>query len=268
MMHSLGTEWRREPIVFADLALARRVEAAEAWIARGCARAGAATLEVAGGCAVFAGAGSPLTQAVGLGLNGAVGETELDALTEFFRSRGTPLRIDVCPLADAGFLEALAARGCSLTEFNNVLAMPLAGHAVSPSPRVRPMRPGEEDLWSLTVGRGFFEQELLTPDEIDVGRDITAMPTVQCYLAFEEGEAAAGAALAVRDGLATLFADSAIARFRRRGLHGELIAARLAEAAARGCDMATACTQPGSHSQRNYERVGFRVVYSKATLVG
>jgi GNAT superfamily N-acetyltransferase len=74
--------------------------------------------------------------------------------------------------------------------------------------------------------------------------------------------------LAVGDGLAILFADSAIARFRRRGLHRELIAARLARAAARGCDMAAACTQPGSLSQRNYERFGFRVMYSKATFVG
>jgi GNAT superfamily N-acetyltransferase len=261
-------EWRREPIVFADLALARRVEAAEAWIARGCARPGAATLEVAGGCAVFAGAGSPLTQAVGLGLNGPVSQTDLDSLTAFFRSRGAPLRIDVCPLADAGFLDALAARGCRLTEFNNILAMPLAGYEAPPFPRVRPVEPGEEDLWSLTVGRGFFEQERLTPDEMDVGRDIAAMPSVECCLAFDGGEAAAGAALAVRDGLATLFADSAIARFRRRGLHRELIAARLAKAAARGCDMAAACTQPGSYSQRNFEQFGFHIIYSKATLVG
>ncbi|MGA3098828.1 MAG: GNAT family N-acetyltransferase [Bryobacteraceae bacterium] len=268
MMPSSGTEWRREPVLFADAALARRLEAGEAAIARGCVRRGAEVLEVAGGCAVFAGAGSPLTQAVGLGLSGPVSPADLDSLAAFFRSRGAPLRIEVCPLADAGFLEALAGRGCRVTEFNNVLAMPLAGYAVPPSPRVRLIAPGEEDLWSLTVGRGFFEEARLTPEEMDVGRDIAAMPSAQCYLAFEDGEAAGGAALAIGEGLATLFADSAIARFRRRGLHGELIAARLAEAAARGCDMAAACAQPGSVSQRNYERVGFRVVYSKATLVG
>ena len=268
MMPSSGMEWRREPILFADAALARRLEAAAAAIARGCVRRGAATLEVAGGCAVFAGAASPLTQAVGLGLSGPVSPADLDSLAAFFRSRGAPLRIEVCPLADAGFLDALAARGCRVTEFNNVLAMPLAGYVVPPSPRVRLIRTGEADLWSLTVGRGFFEEARLTTDELDVGLDIAAMPSAQCYMAFDDGEAAGGAALAVGEGLATLFADSAIARFRRRGLHRELIAARLAEAVARECDMAAACTQPGSTSQRNYERVGFRVIYSKATLVG
>ena len=261
-------EWRRPPVIFADAALARRLEAGEAAIARGCARRGAATLEIAGGCAVFAGADSPLTQAVGLGLNGPVSQSDLDALMGFFRSRGASPRVEVCPLAEPGLLEALATRGCRVTEFNNVLALPLAGYEVPPSPRVRRIEPGEEDLWSLTVGRGFFEVERLTPEEMDVGRDIAAMPSAECYLALESAEAAAGAAMAVGDGLAMLFADSATARFRRRGLHRELIAARLAEAAARGCDMAAASTQPGSPSQRNYERAGFRVIYSKATLVG
>ena len=61
-------------MTFADRALARRLEAAEAANARGCAPAGAVSLEIAGGCAIFAGADSPLTQAVGIGLSGAVSE--------------------------------------------------------------------------------------------------------------------------------------------------------------------------------------------------
>ena len=48
----------------------------------------------------------------------------------------------------------------------------------------------------------------------------------------------------------------------------ELIAARLNEALARGCDLATASTLPGSGSQRNYERMDFQVVYTKVTMVG
>ncbi len=48
----------------------------------------------------------------------------------------------------------------------------------------------------------------------------------------------------------------------------ELIAARLIEALARGCDLATASTASGSASQRNYERMGFTVAYTKVTLVG
>ena len=104
---------------------------------------------------------------------------------------------------------------------------------------------------------------------MDVGRAIFAMPGAHCYLAAtENGEPAAAAALSVRSGLATLFADSTIARYRGAGLHRELIAARLYEAAAQGCDLATASTLPGSGSQRNFERLGFEVVYTKISMVG
>ena len=75
------------------------------------------------------------------------------------------------------------------------------------------------------------------------------------------------AASAIHQGLATFFADSTIPRFRRQGFHRELVTARLNEALAQGCDLATASTLPGSASQRTYERLGFEVVYTKVTLV-
>jgi len=255
-------------MVFADAPLARRIEVAEAANSRGCSPRGADVFEVAGGCAIFTGADSPLTHAVGIGLNGAVGEAQIGAIETFFRSRGAKAAIDLCPLADPGLLQALAERGYRPTEFNNVLVRPLARSEIVLTPRVRRALAGEDDLWSYTVGRGFFDQLELTTGEMDVGRAIFAMPGAMCYLGVvDTGASAAGAALAIRHGLATLFADSTIAQFRCHGLHRELIAARLNEAIAQGCDMATASTLPGSVSQRNYERAGFEVVYTKVTLV-
>jgi len=43
--------------------------------------------------------------------------------------------------------------------------------------------------------------------------------------------------------------------------------ARLAAATTAGCDLATVQTTPGSGSQRNVERMGFRLAYTKPTLV-
>jgi hypothetical protein len=108
-------------MVFADALLAQRLEAAEAANARGCSPRGASVLEVAGGCAIFTGADSPLTHAVGIGLDGAVTEAEIGALETFFRSRGARPTIDLCPLAGPGLLQALGERGYRPTEFNNVL---------------------------------------------------------------------------------------------------------------------------------------------------
>lgn len=256
-------------MIFADAPLARRIEAAEAFIGRGCTEGqpGAAILEAGGGVALFQGPESPLTHAVGMGLNGSVGDAELDAVEAFFHSRGARVTIDLSPLADPGLLESLAARGYRPAEFNNVLVKPLAGVEITLTARVRRAVEGERELWSHTVGQGFFEEAELTDEEMDVGRAIFSMPGALCFLASSDGgETAGGGALAVSGGLASLFADSTIARFRRRGLHRELISARLNEALALGCDLAAASTLPGSASQRNFERNGFRVVYTKVTL--
>ena len=258
-------------MIYSDLQLARRIEALEAAVARGCAEGqpGAAILEIGGGCGLFLGPDSPLTQAVGLGLNGPVHETGIEALEAFFRSRGARVTIDFCPLADPGFLESLAGRGYRPAEFNNVLIKPLAGTEITFTPRVRRAVSGDGELWSHTVGEGFFEQVKLTDEEMDVGRAIFSMPGSFCYIAaVENGETAGGAAMAIRNGLASFFADTTILRWRRQGLHRELIAARINEALAQGCDMATASTLPGSASQRNYERMGFRVAYTKVILLG
>jgi len=258
-------------MIFAGTALARRIEAAEAAIARGCAdgQPGAAVLEIAGGTVVFQGADSPLSQAVGLGLNGVVREDELNAIEAFFRSRGAPVTIDLCPLADAAFVECMGRRGYRITEFNNVLVKPLVGVETGASPRVRQALADERERWAQTAGHGFFEQPDLTDQEMEVGRAIFSMPSALCFLAESDAGASAGAAaMMVCGGVAVLFADSTIAEFRKRGVHRELIAARLKQAVALGCDVAAATTAPGSGSQRNYERVGFQVAYTKATLVG
>jgi len=256
-------------MMHADIGLARRIERAEAENARGCTAAHpeAAWMETAGGIAVFAGDDSPLSRAVGLGLGGAVTEAELRSVEEFFRGRGARPAIDVCPLADASLVELLGVRRYVVTEFDNVMVKRLAGAEIALTPRVRRAMADEVDVWSHTVGHGFFEHSELTSEEMDVGRAICAMPGAMWYLAtLESGELACGAALAVHGGLATLFADSTIAAHRRRGVHRELIAARLNEAMAEGCDLATASAMPGSGSQRNYERAGFEVVYTRVTM--
>jgi hypothetical protein len=46
-----------------------------------------------------------------------------------------------------------------------------------------------------------------------------------------------------------------------------LLSARLAAATAAGCDIAVVTTLPASKSQRNVQRQGFDLLYTRATLV-
>ena len=74
---------------------------------------------------VFAGVGSPLTHAIGLGLNGLVAAAEFDRMEEFYKSRGSPINLDLYPHADWSMFELVAARGYRIVECNNVLVGPV-----------------------------------------------------------------------------------------------------------------------------------------------
>jgi GNAT superfamily N-acetyltransferase len=262
-----------------DLALARRIELAEAHAAANCANAvdvlpsgvAAAVERVAGGFAIYCGAGSPVTQAVGLGLDGPVSEGEFDRLEEFYRSRSEAVRVETCPLADASLIRYFGERGYRVTEFSNVMALPLDGSSLSTSvPSIPPdgvtiERIGKEhtDLWTLTVSQGFSEKFPVTQEVLDVMKMFAHGSNVECYLARVDGAVAGGATLAVREGVAGLFGASTLPAFRNRGVQTALLKQRLARAAEQNCDLAVCLAAPGSSSQRNVVRLGFSVLYTR-----
>ena len=245
--------------MFSDAALARRIESGEALNAAGSGE----SIPTCGGYANFAGAGSPLTHAIGLGMNGPVSAADFDRMEDFYRSRGVPVNLDLCPHADPSLAELAGARGYRIIEMNNVLAGPVAG---GPDARVHLAGPTEAEIWNRTVIRGFFPASDLSAMEIDLCRRLLRLDSASGWLAMVDGQPAAGGAMNMRDQLALLFADSTLEEFRGQGLHLALIRARLQHAAGHGCDLATASTAPGSVSQRNYERAGFRVLYTKLNM--
>ncbi|HLH38807.1 MAG TPA: hypothetical protein VKX39_06640 [Bryobacteraceae bacterium] len=245
--------------MFSDTALARRIERGESLNAAGCGE----SIAVAGGFAAFSGVGSPLTHAIGLGLNGPISAAEFDCLERFYRSRGASINVDFCPLADPSMLKLLGDRAYRIVECNNVLAGPAAG---SPDARVRMIHPGEEELWTRIMLEGFFDRTDFSAVELDTGLRLLRLKGAVGWFGIVDGAPVAAAAMNIRDKLALLFADSTLGKFRNRGLHLALIRARLAHAARLGCDLATASTAPGSVSQRNYERAGLRVAYTKLNM--
>lgn len=248
--------------IFGNLGLARRLEKAEADNARELL----AILEIAGGIAAFAGVSSPLTHVLGVGMKGAVTGEDVDRIEAFYRERDSPVVIDACPLADPSLFDILGRRAYRITEFNNVLVRAVDAPGPEVSPRVRLAERREEELWARTVSEGFFERSDVTAEELRMSSMLFRITGGGSWLAFVDGRAAAAAGMIVRDGLATLFGDATVKAYRGRGLQTELIRARMAYAGERGCDLITASTLPGSQSQLNYERLGFRVVYTKLIL--
>jgi hypothetical protein len=71
----------------------------------------------------------------------------------------------------------------------------------------------------------------------------------------------------VTDGIAQLTGAGTVPAHRRHGVQTALLAARLVDAAAAGCDVAVVTTQPGSRWQQNVQRSGFDLLYVRAVLV-
>ena len=264
-------------MLFSDISLARRLENTDALAAVEYARAwsnahshpGLFSLAVAGGLAGFAGVGSPLTQAFGLGLNGQVTDDDLQLLEEFFLSQGASVNIEACPLADPSFFALLNTRGYQPIEFSNVLVRELTVEdthlpdSVNSKVRVRIPEAFEADAVTLTVTKSFFEGGQFTPEILDAFTGLFSAVGSSCFVA-EIGEAmAGGATVGLFGGVATLGGAGTLPEYRNRGVQRALIDARLAFAVENGCDLAMVATSPGSGSQRNVERVGFRVVYTR-----
>lgn len=219
---------------------------------------GAEGIDVMGGHAAFLGVDSPLTHAVGVGVNGPVNASEMDRLEEFYRERGCPTVIEFCPLVEPALLDLLRERRYRIVEFQNVLVANLA-----PTPMAAPanVRAAERDAWLDVVTRGFLGEDNLGEEARAIARPLAQY--TRRYVADADGEAGGGGAMWIANEIAWLFADGTRTAYRGRGLQTALIQKRLQDAVLEGARFAFAATAPNSQSQANYLRCGFRVLYTK-----
>jgi GNAT superfamily N-acetyltransferase len=255
----------------ADVNLAARLEAAECVTMIRIAEASRDSITnlavepFAGGTAVFAGVGSPMTHAIGVGLRGEVPVEELARMESFFADRGSACIVDLCPLAHASVHFYFQSRPYRLAECDNVMAREIAAdEPFEVSPGVRRAVTAEYTEWSSVVCRAFSEQMPVTDEAI-------AMMSATCKASevwmAGLGEPVAAAAMNIAGGVAHLYGDATLPSARRAGWHSALIRARLAAAQEQGCQIAMASVLPGSQSHRNYERAGFRLLYMRVNLV-
>ena len=275
----------RSPL-FCDTALARRIERAEAALIADTSRATQARtgvegflIPLAGGLASFAEPDSPFNKVAGLGFDGVPSAGELDVVEKAFADRGAPTQVELAHLTDSATGELLSDRGYRLESFENVLGLALDGDdpepITPPGIEVRRSTADELDAWVAVVADASTHpdtQGLPWHDEFpreaveNAERDFAAAGGTR-YAAFRDGVLAGGADFRITDGIAQLAGAATAPAHRRNGVQSALVAARLADAHAAGCDVAVIITQPGSKSQENAQRRGFDLLYTRATLV-
>jgi GNAT superfamily N-acetyltransferase len=265
-----------ETFIFSDLHLARRLEKAEAHInaemvetrARLSPEIGASWIEVAGAHALFDGAASPLTQTFGLGLFASPTPDEMATIEEFFRERDAPVFHEISPLADTTLLGLLNERGYQPHEFTSVMFRSLRRDDSQTARHdgriaVRLVESDEHELWAQTAAEGWSEFKEYADQILELSRVSAQRAGALSFLAEHDGHAVATGALSICEGVALLAGASTIPSGRKQGAQSALLDARLSYAVEHGCDIAMICAAPGSASQRNAERQGFRIAYTR-----
>ncbi|HEX6501012.1 MAG TPA: GNAT family N-acetyltransferase [Micromonosporaceae bacterium] len=272
--------------LFCDVGLAERIERAEAALVAAASEAARRrradtvgfVVPVAGGVASFAEPDSPFNKVAGLGFGGTPSDAELTRIEEAFAALGSPVQVELAHLADPGIGEALTGRGYRLASFENVLGFALTGEPERVTPAgVQVRRCGDDEFgdWLDVVVDGVAHPDTQgVPSHEEFPRDVVANAErdlvaagAVCYLALRDAAVAGGGTLQITDGIAQLTGAATAPAHRRHGVQTALLSARLADAAAAGCDVAVVTTQPGSKSQQNVQRQGFDLLYTRAILI-
>lgn len=260
---------------FIDLGMAQRLERAEGAVGAGfvevrqriAADVGAEWRDFDGTYAMYDGAESPMTQTFGLGLFAPATPERLAAIEGFFSDRGADTQHEVSPLAGVEVLALLVERGYRPSELSTVLVQPLAGaHDAPPVAGLvaRECREGDREPWVATSVAGWTSDPELAAAMEAIARAAIQNPRAVSFLVERDGEPIATGSLAIHDRVALLAGASTLPAHRGLGAQGLLLAARLAEARRRGCELAMMVAAPASTSQRNAERRGFRVAYTRS----
>jgi GNAT superfamily N-acetyltransferase len=262
-------------MLFSDLELSRRLERAEGHACVQFAKArrrlfpdsGAEWMECGGANVVFDGVDSPVTQTFGLGIFEELRGESLDVIERFFRERGAPVQHEVSPLAGVAALDLLCARNYRPIEISSVtyrpVENPVTEHAGNISVRV--VGSEEVQLWNSISAKGWAHEH---PELLDFllkfgGISLAREDSVR-FLAEIDGVPGAAGVLSIHEGVALFAGSATIPELRRRGLQGALLQERMRYAFEHGCDLAMMVAEAGSNSQRNAERKGFRIAYTRA----
>jgi GNAT superfamily N-acetyltransferase len=262
------------PILFSDLALSRRLERAEGQACVDFATArrrlfpesGAEWIECGGANAVFDGVNSPITQTFGLGIFEELSASSLNVIEAFFQDRGASVMHEVSPLAGTAALGLLCGRKYRPIEISSVLYRSVEkpqGESKG-NVRVRVIGPEEAAAWAEISARGWSHEH---PEFADFLRELGVISAARkqclCFLGEVDGTPAGAAVLSIHEGVALFGGSATVPELRRRGLHAALLEERMRYAFEHGCDLAMMVALAGSESQRNAERKGFRIAYTR-----
>lgn len=227
--------------------------------------------EFLGGHLVFVARRSLVGRAHALGFAGEVTPQDIQHVEDFYFRHGADAQVDVCPYAHPSLFESLNQRGFQVAEFNQTVARWITPNetfaGACPPVEVRRVTRAEGSEWSDVLARVFFADQ--APQFGRFFLPWVSFENTICLGAFIDGKMVGGAGglIVPQHRMAGFFGAATLPEFRGRGIQTALLKERLRIVQQAGCDLAVTLTMPGSSSQRNAERAGFRTAYTKVVVV-
>jgi len=208
-----------------------------------------------GGLCVYGGSRSPHNIALNFGLTINLSE-ELGQAEAFYWPRLSPFQLELSPQAPLDAYALLESRryrrrgeiclwGLPLDEQNELI---IRGEG-----EAWPAGREQASVW-VRVLEAAFGVEF---DQTHTFDAYAQMPSTRLFLALMEGRAAGAAGMFVFKRTALFFAAGVIPRYRKQGLHLELLKTRIEAARSLGCDFALAETAIDSPAISNLRALGF-----------
>jgi GNAT superfamily N-acetyltransferase len=268
-----------KPMAFLTPSDARRMEAAEEYGALRYAQAvaplhpewGSTWEQFQGGHIVFVARMSMVGRAHGLGFAGPITAQDIEDIEKFYFDRDYDAQVDVCPYAHPTLFEALNQRGFQVAEFNQTLARWIHADEEFAKPalngvEIRAVRPDEAPAWSKMLAEVLMGEHAPQYESFFAPWANGEHPLT--LAAFADGKmiAGAGGVIVPEHKMAGYFGAATLPEYRGRGIQAAFVQERLRITQQAGCDLAVTLTMPGTTSQRNVERAGFRTAYTKVVV--
>jgi hypothetical protein len=212
----------------------------------------------------------PINRVIGLGLVAPLQERELDEVIAIYSMAGVErFIVQWSPVAEpATAPDWFLSRGFTLLA-RRIAKVYRRAHVVSAALANPLLTVAEIGLEGAATFERVVAKALGVPEGLEVGiRSTMGLPGWRYYLVFDGDRPIAGAALYVRGRLAWFGLGATIETDRRRGAQAALLAHRLRDAVADGCDWVSADTlaetsDHPSQSYRNMRRAGFAMLYER-----
>lgn len=194
----------------------------------------------------------------------------LDDILDWYHLNNQTPRFDINPTQDdPQLLSALSARGLALTGFSTAMFGPALFQRridFGDGLRAHFVPSGDGQLFAEVYAAGNNFAPRLHPMMRDAVRVLFGRPGISCFGTHIGDRLTAMGILYVSDSMGYLTSSATLPDFRRQGCHAALIKSRLTEAASQQVDLAAAHVAFGSAAQRNLERAGMHIAYTKAIL--